>query len=62
MEASKKEWVNSERTTLALVVLGVNPLFLGGLHIKYYLNSYNSMQLFICTIDDRVQINSTEPN
>ena len=39
MEATEEEWVNSEklrgnsmieyRTTLALVVLGVNPLFLG---------------------------------
>ena len=45
MDASEEEWVNFEnqlydrmialRTTLALVVLGVNPLFLGGLYITY---------------------------
>ena len=42
MEASEEEWVNSEnywgdwiialRMTIALVILGVNLLFLGGLH------------------------------
>ena len=44
MEASKEEWVNSVKTLrrfnhytstiLALVVVGVNPLFFGGLHIS----------------------------
>ena len=45
LEAFEDEWVNSENhwgdwmiaqcTTLALVVLGVNPLFLGGLHLYF---------------------------
>ena len=57
MEASKEEWVNSEKqrlndfianTALTLVVLGVNPLFLEGLHIyKIIINRLYVYQLFI---------------
>ena len=45
MEVSEKEWVNSENrrgdwiiayhTTLALLVLRVNPLFFGGLQMQW---------------------------
>ena len=46
MELSEEEWVNADRmiaesTTLILVVLGVNPLFLGGLHLTFF--SMNSV-------------------